>query len=246
VPVLFANGACGDVNPVKIGETFADARRAGTIVGAEASRVLGELAAHGKQQVVHNSLGAGPSPKAPSTGALLHPPLSGARVPVVLPLKDFLADDEYAANLASLRAALDALPDDEAGRKRRAQLGPKVGALRTEAMTAPWGRNACAAHPDGYRTEVQCLRLGDGAAILTAPGELATEIGAAMRALSPAPETFVVGYANDACGYLMPDEVHDEGGYEAGRTLFTRGVQSRLLEAASSAIAAASRSIGSS
>jgi len=72
---------------------------------------------------------------------------------------------------------------------------------------------------------------------ITAPGELAVTIGAAVLALSPAPESFVVGYANDAGGYLMPDVVHDEGGYEAGRTLFARGVGARLLEAAKEAIA---------
>ena len=60
-----------------------------------------------------------------------------------------------------------------------------------------------------------------------------------MVALSPAPETFVIGYANDGIGYLMPDEVHDEGGYEAGRTLFGPGVRARLLEAASEAVKAA-------
>jgi hypothetical protein len=48
---------------------------------------------------------------------------------------------------------------------------------------------------------VQYLKLGEGAAIITAPGELATEIGFEMAALSPARETFVVGYANDGIGY---------------------------------------------
>jgi hypothetical protein len=62
-----------------------------------------------------------------------------------------------------------------------------------------------------------------------------------MAALSPAPETFVVGYANDGVGYLMPDEVHAEGGYEAGRTLFGPGVRSRLLDAAAAAFAALGR-----
>ena len=42
-----------------------------------------------------------------------------------------------------------------------------------------------------------------------------------------------------AGGYLMPDAAHDEGGYEAGRTLFARGVEARLLEAVAKAIAAA-------
>jgi hypothetical protein len=161
-------------------------------------------------------------------------------VPVVLPLKQFLSDEEYQARLAPLREELAALPADETGQAKRKILGPKVGALRTESSTAAWGRNARAEHGDGYRTEVQFLTIGDEAAIITAPGELSTEIGAAMRALSPAPETFVVGYANDGVGYLMPDGVHDEGGYEAGRTLFGPGVKSALLEATRQAIRACS------
>jgi hypothetical protein len=47
----------------------------------------------------------------------------------------------------------------------------------------------------------------------------------------------VIGYANDGAGYLMPDAVHDEGGYEAGRTLFGPGVHARLVRAAREAVA---------
>jgi hypothetical protein len=39
----------------------------------------------------------------------------------------------------------------------------------------------------------------------------------------------------------MPDEVHAEAGYEAGRTLFGPGVRSRLLDAAGAAVAALDR-----
>ena len=129
-------------------------------------------------------------------------------------------------------------PHDDPDRARLRELAPVVGALRTELASAPWGRNARRAHGDGYPTEVQYLAIGDGAAIITAPGELATQIGFEMAALSPAAETLVVGYANDGCGYLMPDEVHAEAGYEAGRTLFGPGVRTRLLEAAATAVAA--------
>jgi hypothetical protein len=241
VPVLFANGACGDVNPVKIGETFEDARRAGTIVGAEASRLLGELAAHGKRQIVHNTRRGEHTPKPPAGGVLLEARLAGAIAPVTLPIKEYPSDEAYAHALAPLRAQLEAIARDEANLGRRRELAPAVSALRTESATAPWGRYARQAHGGEYPTEVQYLQIGDGAgsaAIITAPGELATEIGFELAALSPAPETFVIGYANDGVGYLMPDEVHDEGGYEAGRTLFGRGVRTRLLEAAAKAVEA--------
>ena len=92
-------------------------------------------------------------------------------------------------------------PHDDPDRARLHELAPVVGALRTELASAPWGRNARRAHGDGYPTEVQYLAIGDGAAIITAPGELATQIGFEMAALSPAAETLVVGYANEGCGY---------------------------------------------
>lgn len=247
VPVLFANGAAGDVNPIKIGETFDDARRAGTIVGAEAARILGELAAHGRHQIVHNTRRGAHTPKPPARGVLLRPHLAGTIAPVVLPIKEYLSDSEYQSRIAPLRAELAALPPGEAGLTRRNELAPLVSALATEASSASWGRNVRAAHPGGYPTEVQYLTVGDpdgtgeGAAIITAPGELATEIGAAMAARSAAGEIFIVAYANDACGYLMPDEVHAEAGYEAGRTLFTAGVKARLLDAVTQAISTVSR-----
>ena len=73
---------------------------------------------------------------------------------------------------------------------------------------------------------------------MTAPGELMVEIGVAICAASPAPRTWVLGYANDAVGYLVTDRSHDEGGYEAGRSLFVKGVEALIAGAAGRALAA--------
>ena len=168
------------------------------------------LAALGKLQIVHNTPRGDHSPK-PAAGVLLTGRLAGAIAPVTLPIKDYPSDEVYRQRLEPLRAELDRLP----GRRGAGALARGPGRRPAHrAATAPWGRNA--ARTPGYLTEVQALKLGDGPAIVTAPGELATQIGFEMTALSPAPETFVVGYANDGIGYLMPDEVHAEAGYEAG------------------------------
>ncbi len=236
--VLFANGACADINPVKISETFAETRRVGTIVGAEAARVLGELAAHGREQVVHNLRWGEHTLKPPSVGRSVSPRLAGAIVQVTLPWKRFSTDEDYRAQLTNLRAVVAALPEGDEGREERRRLMPVMTALSAEAATAGWGRRASAEQPDGFVTEVQALSLGSEAALVTAPGELMVEIGAAIERESWAPSTFVVAYANDAAGYLVTDATHGEGGYEAGRSLYAPGVEAKLREAARTALAA--------
>jgi hypothetical protein len=272
--VLFANGACADINPVKISESFDETRRVGTIVGAEAARVLGELAAHGRDQVVHNLLWSERPLKPPSNGVPLAPGLAGASVPVRLPWKRFLDDDEYKSRLDALRAELASLdasppsplrvpsgrgegkgegvPSGDGGAAQgegsvsdRRRLRQRLNALSAEAAVAPTARPAAAEHPDGLPTEVQALVLGaaeDRAgrlALVTAPGELMFPIGDAIARASPVPRTWPIGYANDAVGYLVTDAAHDEGGYEAGRSMFVAGVEAQLKDAAARAIGAA-------
>ncbi len=54
------------------------------------------------------------------------------------------------------------------------------------------------------------------------PGELFVEIGLAIRTQSPYPSTFVVGYAEDAIGYIPTDQAFEEGGYELGPGLWAK------------------------
>ena len=53
-----------------------------------------------------------------------------------------------------------------------------------------------------------------GLALVTAGGEIFTEIGARVKGGSPFPHTFYVGYANDSIGYVPVPEAYAEGGYE--------------------------------
>jgi hypothetical protein len=242
--VLFANGACADINPVKIGESFAETRRVGTIVGAEAARVLGELAAHGREQVIHNLLWSERPLKPPSNGVPLAAGLAGAIVPLRLPWKRFRDDEAYEQELDALRAELEAVPEGEAGQAERRRLRARFNALNAEAAVAPTARGAAAEHPDGMPTEVQAIVLGAGdraerLALVTAPGELMRAIGDAIARASPVRRTWPIGYANDSVGYLVTDAALDEGGYEAGRSMFVQGVEAQLRDAAGRAIAAA-------
>ncbi|MBN1873369.1 MAG: hypothetical protein JXA33_03995, partial [Anaerolineae bacterium] len=61
--------------------------------------------------------------------------------------------------------------------------------------------------------EVQALRVGEWA-IVTTPGEVFNQIGVQVKATSPFPHTFFVGYANGSIGYIPVPEAYLEGGYE--------------------------------
>jgi len=61
--------------------------------------------------------------------------------------------------------------------------------------------------------EIWAARLGD-CAIVGTPGEIFGEIGAAVRAASPAPVTIFAGYSNGVLGYVATPEEYPHGGYE--------------------------------
>lgn len=69
--------------------------------------------------------------------------------------------------------------------------------------------------------EVQVVRIGD-IALVALPGEPFVELGLAIKARSPARQTWVVGYANDWIGYLTTPEAWAQGGYEVGAGPWTR------------------------
>ncbi|HPC93937.1 MAG TPA: neutral/alkaline non-lysosomal ceramidase N-terminal domain-containing protein [Sedimentisphaerales bacterium] len=66
---------------------------------------------------------------------------------------------------------------------------------------------------------VTVARLGD-IAFVGLGGEVLTEIGMAIKAGSPCRHTFVITHCNGAAGYLAPDELHVEGGYEVRSSRF--------------------------
>ncbi len=61
--------------------------------------------------------------------------------------------------------------------------------------------------------EIWAARLGD-CAVVGAPGEIFGEIGAAVRAGSPAPVTIFAGYCQGVLGYVATPEEYPHGGYE--------------------------------
>ena len=90
--------------------------------------------------------------------------------------------------------------------------------------------------PTGKRlTETQAVRVGD-AVFVSLPGEVFVELGLDIKAKSPFPYTFAVGYANDYIGYVPTKEAFSEGGYEVSASKFPPDIGEELKEAAISCV----------
>ncbi|GAG22992.1 unnamed protein product, partial [marine sediment metagenome] len=50
--------------------------------------------------------------------------------------------------------------------------------------------------------------------------EVLTEIGRAIKAASPYKHTFIITHCNGAAGYLVPENLYIEGGYEVRSSPF--------------------------
>ncbi len=66
---------------------------------------------------------------------------------------------------------------------------------------------------------VTAARMGD-VAFVGLGGEVLTEIGLAIKAASPCEHTFVITHCNGAAGYLAPQDLYVEGGYEVRTSPF--------------------------
>jgi hypothetical protein len=67
--------------------------------------------------------------------------------------------------------------------------------------------------PTSVSGEIWAARLGDEAIVGT-PGEIFSEIGAAVREASPAATTIFAGYCGGVLGYVSTPEEYAFGGYE--------------------------------
>ena len=67
--------------------------------------------------------------------------------------------------------------------------------------------------------QVTALKIGEGLAFVSLPGEPFAEIGIGIRQASPFAMTFAISHANGACGYVPLAECFPRGGYETLPTL---------------------------
>ncbi|MEX0785761.1 MAG: neutral/alkaline non-lysosomal ceramidase N-terminal domain-containing protein, partial [Dehalococcoidia bacterium] len=207
---VFFNGACGNVNPAWIKQDFAEVARVGTVVGAAAARLVGELRPLGPGQRAHNIRWDEHLELPVTAGELVdNVRLRVASKNVDVPVKSFQTAEEYKATLAELEARATAASGQEDHRHVMAQLTR----LRTERQVAERMRSdeGRALHP-----EVMAVAFSPDVALLGLPGEFFVETVAEIREQAGVRRLPVACYANHYVGYVVPAAAYDEGGYEAG------------------------------
>jgi hypothetical protein len=184
---LFLQGATGDVNPLLMGWDWTHLARLGLPLGAEATRVYYST----------------PTDEAAGEGGL-----AIARSIVSLPPLLPASIEDGQERVAALEADCERLRQaGETGtlwwaeqRLERAQQGLAV--LQGRADPAP------------VVADLAALRVGRDVGLATAPGEIFTEIGRAIRANSPFAHTLYSAYTDGTIGYVPTRSAYPDGGYE--------------------------------
>ncbi|MBI5285531.1 MAG: neutral/alkaline non-lysosomal ceramidase N-terminal domain-containing protein [Chloroflexi bacterium] len=228
-PVLFLNGACGDVNPAWIEQRHDEAARVGSIVGSEAARRLQELRPLGQQHKVWSIRWDELTDKEVQSGELVSAPrIRVASRNVAVPLRKLAPPawyDEHLAGLERQRAKLP--PGDQEGLRRVME---QVTRYRTERTVAE--RIRIDDEPRYVHPEVQAIALGGGCVILGLPGEFFVATGRRIQQDAGIPHLPVACYANHYIGYVVPKHEFAAGGYESGVTVLDETAEEALRAAA--------------
>ena len=183
-PLLFLQGACGNINAVRMEDCYEPARSLGTRLGCEIVRVW---------ETITPAEAAG---------------VGSATQTEQLPRYRYGSPAQAEALVAELTSEVERLRAEceDAGALHWAELRLQ----RAQAALASW-QGGPPLEP--ISAEFQAYRLGD-LAWATAPGEIFNELGRQVKGGSPFPATFFAGYTNGSIGYVPVPEAYPEGGYE--------------------------------
>lgn len=182
---LFMQGAAGDVNPAVMGDDWLNPEQLGTELASSVIRAYRDAAP-------------------------LQSPVQVAATETILDLPGLLPSSEHEALLAveDLRAQLK---DAEATGNRAQQQWSRSRIDRLE--TGIQVLRGVLPRPT-VRAPVTAVRIGAEVGIVTAPGEVFTQIGSEIVSHSPFPLTFYSGYTNGSINYIPTRAAYAEGGYE--------------------------------
>ncbi|MBT5532639.1 hypothetical protein HOK31_06225, partial [Candidatus Poribacteria bacterium] len=183
-PMLYLQGACGDLNPVAMDHAYEPARTLGVRLGCEVVNLWERISTDAAE-------GVATSDTTESLPRYRYGSEEDAR--------------ELAAELSQQIARLEAAEGNEgslwwANRRRDGA----VSAAESWASGEPL---------EPVEAEMSALRFG-GLALASAPAEIFTENGALVKRESPADDTFFLGYTNGSIGYVPTRAAYPEGGYE--------------------------------
>jgi neutral ceramidase len=184
---LFLQGAAGNINPLLMGWDWTHLARLGLPLGAEAVRVFWSAA-----------------PSAETTDGGVAVAGSQLDLPPLLP-SSIAEGEETIAMLESERERLSA--------------GGDAGALWWTETRLARARKGLTALQGGtpvppVEAELSAMRLSESIGMVTAPGEVFTEIGQSIVARSPFRHTLYATYANGTIGYVPTRAAYEDGGYE--------------------------------
>jgi hypothetical protein len=184
---LFLQGATGNINPLLMGWDWTHLARLGLPLGAEAVRIF--WSTEPGDEATDDGLGV-------ASSQLALPPLLPASIE---------AGRETVATLETERERLSAGSDAGAlwwteSRLERARKG--LEALEGGTPVPP------------VAAELAAIRLSNSIGVVTAPGEIFSEIGQSIVARSPFRHTLYATYANGTIGYVPTRAAYADGGYE--------------------------------
>lgn len=211
---LFTQGACGDVNTIyQTTSDFDDVWLYGEALAGEVIKQVALLRLHGKDRT---AMPFKPSPTFRIKGwrsTSLTPHIAFTVERIVLPPRPDLPDEQeaeqaYRQALAEINGEMWWMCSERPLNETERQQGRRVLQAWNAWQVAKRGRD------ERERTvEVQAIALGE-AALVGVSGELFVFPGGRIKAQSPFPFTFVVGYANGYNGYLTVKGAWQQGGYE--------------------------------
>ncbi len=205
---IFFNGACGNVNPNRRGSH-------------EVKRAMGEALAEAVLAADFTVVEADS--------------VRTRTVKVGLPLRRQPAE-AFDAYVRAAEAALAVHGDDggfEGGRLADEVKRARAMAARVEQRRKRFGDRV---RGDDLEVRQQVARVGP-VAFATLPGETFVELGLDLKRRSGVPHLMVVGYADEAIGYVPTEAAYAEGGYEVTSSHVRPGSGERLVESALDALA---------
>lgn len=218
--VMFANGACGDINPGGYssdisaiggyipGRTFERAEKLGSLLGKEVLRVAKNVKTHPRIN------------------------LSMVTERVRLPLRELPTLKEAEERLEEKEELVRRLEDQGASSHEVTEA--KIAAVYAKVELAH-ARKASLLPTNDMETELQAIAL-DEALLVALPGEAFVEIGLSVKNKCRFNHTLVIGYANDSIGYIPTKEALLKGGYEVTASMLSLEGVRRLKETALSLV----------
>jgi neutral ceramidase len=208
VVALFANGCCGDQDPLHtFWGSFERTEQAGRMVGGEVVQIAARLLAHATFESDPSLAVAAQRFPVP---VMALPDRAGAEA-LVQTQERFLA--EVKARQTQSEATL--FPRNEPFHSMISERYPTEGLAEFYLNWASHIQSLVerGTPPPVTYAEVQVMRIGP-LVVVGLPGEIFVELGAQIKAALGESPVLVCGYTNGNVGYVPTRAAYDEGGYE--------------------------------